>query len=59
MSAVNVLAEAATHPLFLPAWVFGIIAVSIFVFLGFLVFSYRDVANRHANKSDKAGSDHH
>jgi heme/copper-type cytochrome/quinol oxidase subunit 2 len=59
MSLLNVLAEEALHPLFLPAWVFGIIAVTVFVLMGFMVFSYRDVANRHSHKTDTTGSEHH
>jgi hypothetical protein len=59
MSSLTVIAEAALHPLFLPAWVFGLIAVAIFTLLGFMTFSYRDVANRHANKTDKSGAGHH
>jgi heme/copper-type cytochrome/quinol oxidase subunit 2 len=59
MSPLSILAAEALHPLFLPAWVFGLIAVLIFVILGFMTFSYRDVANRHANKTDKSGAGHH
>ena len=59
MSSLIVLAEEALHPLFLPAWVFGLIAVAIFTLLAFMTFSYRDVANRHANKTDKSGAGHH
>lgn len=59
MSSLTFLAEEALHPLFLPAWVFGLIAVVIFVVLAFMTFSYRDVANRHANKADKSGAGHH
>jgi hypothetical protein len=29
------------------------------VVLAFMTFSYRDVANRHANKADKSGAGHH
>lgn len=59
MSQFIFLAEEALRPLFLPAWVFGLIAVVIFVILGFMTFSYRDVANRHAHKTDKSGAGHH
>jgi hypothetical protein len=59
MSTVTILAEAVLRPLFLPAPVFGIIALVIFAVMGFMVFSYRDVANRHSHKTDKSGSAHH
>lgn len=59
MSHLTVLAEAVLRPLFLPAPVFGIIALVIFAVMGFMVFSYRDVANRHAHKNDTSGSGHH
>lgn len=49
-------AEEVLHPLVLPNWVFATIAVVIFVTLGLVVFSFRDVFNRHSHKSGK--SDH-
>ena len=59
MTTLIILAEAGSRPLFLPAPVFGIIALSIFAVMGFMVFTYRDVANRHSHKTDKSGSGHH
>lgn len=59
MSNLIVLAERELSPLFLPAPVFGIIALAIFALMGFMVFTYRDVANRHAHKNDASGSGHH
>jgi len=59
MPTVTILAEAVLRPLFLPAPVFGIIALVIFAVMGFMVFSYRDVANRHSHKTDKSDSGHH
>ena len=38
----------------LPPLVFGIIAMSVFVLLAFVVFSYRDVANRHDHKNSSS-----
>lgn len=37
-----------------PALVYGLIAMSIFVLLGFITFSYRDVANRRADKDSSS-----
>ena len=59
MSTATILAEGPLLPLFLPAPVFGIIALVIFAVMGFMAFSYRDVANRHAHKTDKSDSGHH
>lgn len=59
MSSLTILAEAVLRPLFLPAPVFGIIALVIFAVMGFMMFSYRDVANRHAHKTDESDSGHH
>ena len=35
-----------------PTIVFGAIALFVFVALGFVVWSFRDVANRHATKAE-------
>ena len=35
----------------IPPLMFGIIAMSIFILLAFVTFSYRDVANRHDHKN--------
>jgi hypothetical protein len=45
------LAPMIAHPL-----VFAGIALAVFVVLGFITWSYRDVANRHTNTD--APSDH-
>lgn len=42
-------------PLVMPPLAFAGIAVAVFVILGFVTWSYRDVANRH---SDKNAGDH-
>lgn len=48
---INVAAEAASQgPNF--NWVMGAIAMGIFIVLGFVTWSYRDVANRHDHKSN-------
>lgn len=36
---------------------YGIIAMGVFVFLGFITWSYRNVANRHSHKQSKSA--HH
>ncbi len=46
-----------------PVW-FGVVAAAVFVLLGFVTWSFRDVANRHANTTGAAehgehGPDHH
>ncbi len=52
-------AEEAAHPLVMPDFVFGVIALVVFAILAFAVFTYRDVANRHSNKTSKSSGGHH
>ena len=60
MDVITTLAaEEALNPLWAPGWVFGIVPLVFFFLLGFVVFTYRDVANRHSNKSDKGHGGHH
>lgn len=35
----------------MPAIMYGVIAMAVFILLAFVVYSYRDVANRHDHKS--------
>lgn len=55
------LQAAETHhelaPLLMPPVAFGLVAAAIFTFLGFVTFSFRDVANRHSQKWGK-GDEH-
>ncbi|MGN6743674.1 MAG: hypothetical protein ACTHJL_10310 [Amnibacterium sp.] len=51
MSVLPVMADAYHEtPLPFPAIVFPLIALGVFLLLGFVAWSYRDVANRHAGK---------
>lgn len=56
----RILAEGAaahvTYPF--PTFVFGVIALSVFILLGVITWSYRDVANRHDHKSGNSNSHH-
>jgi len=45
-------------PLIMPPLAFGGIAVAVFLLLGFVTWSFRDVANRHSNKTAKGGDSH-
>jgi len=45
-------------PLIMPPLVFGAIALAFFVVLGFVTWSFRDVANRHSNKTGGQGDSH-
>jgi hypothetical protein len=38
----------------IPPVAYGIIAMSVFVVLAFIVYSYRDVANRHDHKNSSS-----
>ncbi|MEN9608533.1 MAG: hypothetical protein RLZZ06_464 [Actinomycetota bacterium] len=48
--------EAFVEPF--PSFVYGIIAISLFLVLGFVTWSYRDVANRHEHKSNDSKGHH-
>ncbi|MEY4434609.1 MAG: hypothetical protein RIR16_649 [Actinomycetota bacterium] len=37
-----------------PAVVFGVIAMGVFILLGLITWSYRDVANRHDHKANNS-----
>jgi len=54
MSLLAPLVAAAEHeelaPLIFPAWVFPLIAVVAFAALALIVWTFRDVANRHADR---------
>lgn len=55
-----VLAESEEHfPLIFPAPVFAVIAFAIFLVLGIVTWTYRDVANRHSEKFTTGGHDAH
>ena len=41
-----------------PAPVFGAITLAIFVVLGLVTFSFRDVANRHSGKAEAYAREH-
>lgn len=60
---IRILAEAeVVNPLPFPGIVFGAIAMGTFILLGFITWSYRDVANRHDHKashSDSHAQGHH
>jgi hypothetical protein len=49
-----VSAEEAPAQLVLPNWAFPAIAAAVFLTLGLVTWSWRDVANRHSNKTGSA-----
>jgi hypothetical protein len=48
---IAVLAEAEHVALPMPTWAYGLTGLIIFGALGFVVWTYRDVANRHQAKA--------
>jgi hypothetical protein len=52
-------AEETQHALIWPNWVFPLIAAAVFITLGFVMHSFRDVANRHSHKTDNTASSGH
>ena len=43
--------EEELAPMIAEPWVFAVIAAAIFTILGFVSWSFRDVANRHGDKT--------
>ena len=61
LASVITAAEELEHelaPLIAPAPVLGGIAALVFLMLGLVTFAYRDVANRHSNKTGSSTSGH-
>ncbi|GAA1443836.1 hypothetical protein [Leifsonia poae] len=53
------LAATETHvELPMPTWAFGAIALAVFAVLGFVIWTYRDVANRHSHKAGPGAAEH-
>jgi heme/copper-type cytochrome/quinol oxidase subunit 2 len=53
------IAAAETHvQLPMPTWAFGAIPLAVFIALAFVIWSYRDVANRHSHKAGPAAAEH-
>jgi hypothetical protein len=58
---IQVVAEAEHElaPLLMDPLAFAGVAVAVFVLLGFITWSFRDVANRHRNKWPQGGGTGH
>ena len=53
------LAQAeTTAPLIMPPWAFGAVAITFFAVLCVIMWSFRDVANRHSHKSGPHAAEH-
>lgn len=52
------LAESEKAPMIAPTWVFGVIPLVLFLALGLIMWTYRDVANRHTHKAEAHATDH-
>lgn len=59
LSTMVLAAEEAKIALFFPAWVFPLIAAVVFISLGLVVWSFRDVANRHSQMTGKSSASGH
>lgn len=53
-----VLAETEHVELPMPTWAYGVVALVIFFALAVVVWSFRDVANRHQAKADAYAAAH-
>lgn len=58
MLLLAVAAAEEQAPLLMPNWAFALTAFVIFAVLGFVTWSFRDVANRHAHRV-RSGADEH
>jgi hypothetical protein len=47
---MTLLAEAAEHASSVPSFIFPVVAGAFFMLLGFVTWSFRDVAYRHSQK---------
>jgi hypothetical protein len=60
LSTVAMVAVGSETPMTTPTWIFPLIAATVFIALGFVMWSFRDVANRHSHKVDGgSGASHH
>jgi heme/copper-type cytochrome/quinol oxidase subunit 2 len=58
---VNAILNSVEEPFVVlpfPSFWFGVIAIGVFVLLGLVTWSYRDVANRHEHKVDDSKAHH-
>jgi hypothetical protein len=55
----TVLTAETSVPLIMPPIAFALIAFGIFLLLGVVTWTYRDVANRHAHKAATSYHDDH
>lgn len=58
MSFVAAAAELTEHALPIPAFTYGVIGAIGFIVLGFVTWSFRDVAHRHGENIDPQAGDH-
>ena len=54
----SIMAGYHEQELIAPAVIFPVVALSVFTLLGFVAWSYRDVANRHRGKGSNAHTEH-
>jgi len=59
LSTIILASEEELAPLVLPNWAFPLIAAILFLLLAVVVYSYRDVANRHSQKADTTTASGH
>lgn len=61
MSLATVLltaSEAGHTELAMPTWAYGVIALVAFLVLGLVIWSFKDVSNRHALQGDAYAASH-
>ena len=56
VAALVIAAAEEHHPLVAPSFIFPLIAAGVFLLLGAVTWSYRDVAHRHSDKGRTRGA---
>jgi hypothetical protein len=55
---ISGVAAAAEAQMVAPTWVFALVAATVFIALGAVTWSFRDVSNRHSHKVNDGASHH-
>lgn len=57
-TVVLTAAEAGHTELPIPTWLYGVIALVLFLVLALVIWSFKDVSNRHALRADAYAASH-
>lgn len=57
-AAAALAASEASNAVPVQPWVLGVVVLCVFTALAFVLWTYRDVANRHSHKADPDAAQH-